>query len=238
MDCTFSIVDDFGRRVTSVPPGDYQVEVSTPTMFKLVRPGGVGVDNIAANDFTGCKGWVQFQLTGPGINLFTTLDFGCDAFLTFSSETFRPGATYVLQDMNQPAVTRTTLTIQTSGAPQVPQTPYVRTSTKTSTSTDQVGSQIAPFRGTLKAIVNASGKPYLTKNGKVVSALKSGSYKFSIDDKSSKRGFMLQKATGSRPNVITGIAFVGKKTKPITLKAGQWTYFSDQAKSFFFLVTR
>src|SRR6059058_1475882 len=76
MNCTFAIFDDAGKPVTSIPPGSYQLEVSTPIMFKLVRPGGVTVDNIAPNDFTGCKGWVQFQLSGPGVNLFTTLDSG------------------------------------------------------------------------------------------------------------------------------------------------------------------
>jgi len=239
MNCTFSIVDDFGKRVSSIPPGDYQIEVSTPMMFKLVRPGGVGVDYIDPNDFTGCKGWVQFQLTGPGVDLSTTLDFGCDAFLVLSSETFKAGASYVFQDLNQPAVTRTTLSVLSSGSPQIPQSPYVRTSNKSTTSTDQVGSQIAPFRGTLTGIVNAGGKPVLlAKNGKVVSTLKSGRYKFAIDDKSTKRGFMLQKASNKRPNVVTGVTFVGKKTKPITLKAGEWTYFSAQGKSFFFIVTR
>src|SRR4051794_38266320 len=79
INCTFAIMDDQGRRVSSIAPGTYQVEVSTPIMFKLVVPNGP-TDQIAPNDFTGCKGWVQFQLTGPGVNLFTTLDAGCDAF--------------------------------------------------------------------------------------------------------------------------------------------------------------
>ena len=29
MDCTFSIVDDYGKHVNSIPPGTYQIEVST-----------------------------------------------------------------------------------------------------------------------------------------------------------------------------------------------------------------
>src|SRR5262245_40429075 len=86
MNCTFSIFDDNDRRVTSIAPGMYQIEVSTPTMFKLVVPGGPGVDYIAPNDYTGCKGWVQFQLSGPGVDLFTTLDFGCTAFQLLSAE--------------------------------------------------------------------------------------------------------------------------------------------------------
>ena len=94
MNCTFGIFDDQGHPVSSIAPGSYQVEVETPVMFKLVRPGGVSTDNIAANDFTGCKGWVQFQLTGPGVNIFTTLDSGCDAFLILPEQTFKPNSTY------------------------------------------------------------------------------------------------------------------------------------------------
>ena len=79
MNCTFSIVDDSGKPVTSIAPGTYQVDVSTPIMFKLAVPGGPGVDRRprTSTDFTGCKGWVQFQLSGPGVSLFTTLDVGC-----------------------------------------------------------------------------------------------------------------------------------------------------------------
>ena len=69
MNCTFSIVDDSGKPVTSIAPGTYQVMVTTPIMFKLVIPGGPGIDNMAPGDMTGCRGWVQFQLTGPRVNL-------------------------------------------------------------------------------------------------------------------------------------------------------------------------
>src|SRR5262249_59441274 len=74
MNCTFSIVNDSGQPVTQIPPGTYQVMVTTPIMFKLVVPGGPGVDNMAPGDMTGCHGWVQFSLTGPNVNLSTTLD--------------------------------------------------------------------------------------------------------------------------------------------------------------------
>src|SRR5438034_1312773 len=122
MNCTFHIVDDFGKPVTTIAPGTYEVEVSTPIMFKLAVPGGPA--DLAPNDFTGCRGWVQFQLSGPAVNLFTTLDLGCDAFYTLPATTFKPGATYVAQDLNQPNVTRTTFQVATSGTPIVPKTPY------------------------------------------------------------------------------------------------------------------
>jgi hypothetical protein len=165
MNCTFSIVDDFGRRVTSIAPGTYQVEVSTPMMFTLVVPGGPGIDHIDANDFTGCKGWVQFSMTGPGVDLFTTLDTGCDAFLLLPPTTFKANSTYVAQDLNQPSVTRTALTTLSSGAPAAPTSPYTPTSGKGTVTKDIVGSAIVaapPLRGTLSASLSPTGRPTLT----------------------------------------------------------------------------
>ena len=106
MNCTFSIADDLGRPVSQIAPGTYQVEVITPIMFKLAVPGGPGVDNIAPNDYTGCKGWVQFQLTGPGVNLSTTLESGCDAFLVLPAQTFKAGGDLHRPGL-EPAVGRT-----------------------------------------------------------------------------------------------------------------------------------
>src|SRR5438045_1529550 len=54
MNCTFSIVNDSGQPVSQIPPGTYQVMVTTPIMFKLVVPGGPGIDNMAPGDMTGC----------------------------------------------------------------------------------------------------------------------------------------------------------------------------------------
>jgi len=176
MNCTFSIVDDFGKHVTSIAPGNYQIEVSTPVMFKLVRPGGVGVDEIAPNDFTGCKGWVQFQLTGPGVDLFSTLDSGCDAFLLLPSQNFKPGATYTFQDLNQPSATRTTLSVDKDGTPPTPPTnPYTKTSGKGDRSVDPIGMNRLPTAGTINAVLSKSGKLTMTNKGKPVLTLRPAS---------------------------------------------------------------
>src|SRR6476659_5182676 len=140
MNCTFAIVDDRGNAVTAIAPGTYQVEVSTPIMFKLVRPGGVTVDNIAPNDFTGCKGWVQFQLTGPGVNVFTTLDTGCDAFLILPEQTFKANATYTATDLNQPSVAHESFSTLATGSPTIPKSPYGATSGKGTLHQDLVAS--------------------------------------------------------------------------------------------------
>jgi hypothetical protein len=241
MNCTFSIVDDLGRPVNQIPPGTYQVEVSTPIMFKLVVPGGPGVDNIASNDFTGCKGWVQFQLTGPGVNLSTTLDSGCDAFYLLPAQTFKPGATYTAQDLNQPSVAHATFTTATSGTPLTPKSPYGTISGKGISQADIAGSAAAQFRGTLGATLSAQGKPTLTTTkGKPVLILKSGSYKFAITDQDAKGSFVLQRikaGSGFKPNDLTGVKFVGKISKTLTLKAGRWAYSSGHGTAYNFLVT-
>ncbi|HZO98598.1 MAG TPA: hypothetical protein VFB42_14650 [Gaiellaceae bacterium] len=238
MNCTFSIVDDAGRKVSSIAPGTYQIEVSTPIMFKLVVPGGPGVDHLADNDFTGCRGWVQFQLTGPGVNLFTTLDSGCDAFYLLPATTFQPGATYTAQDLNQPALTRTAITTLTSGAPPVPVSPYGPTSGKGQLSTDIVGSAIGDeVRATLSGTLSAKGKATLTSRGKPVSILKAGRYKFSVKDASAKRGFTIQALDG-KPIRITEDAFVGRHARTVKLTPGRWTYSSGAGVAVNFLVTR
>src|SRR5579884_269074 len=69
MNCTFTITDDSGAKVTSIPPGSYQVQVTSPVAFG-------GVDLSGTNDMTACKGSVQFHLTGPGVSISTTLEDG------------------------------------------------------------------------------------------------------------------------------------------------------------------
>jgi hypothetical protein len=238
MNCTFSVVDDNLKPVTAIAPGTYQIEVETPTMFKLVRPGGVGVDNIADSDYTGCKGWVQFQMTGPGVNLFTTLDSGCDAFLVLPPQTFKPSSTYTLQDLNQPAVTRTAITVLATGTPPVPKSPYSATSGKGTLQQDLIGSQAAQtaLKGTLAGSLSPAGKPTLTSKGKAVSIIKAGRYRFAINDQDPKASFTLQAVDG-KPTDITASAFVGKHSRYVTLKAGRWMYFSDAKKAFYFRVT-
>jgi len=240
MNCTFTLKDDFGRRLTSIPPGTYQVEVSTPIMFKLVVPGGVGVDHIAPNDFTGCKGWVQFQLQGPGVDLFTTLDSGCDAFLLLPAQTFKAGATYTFQDLNQPTVTRTTLPVATSGTAETPSSPYSAWNGKSETVKDIVGSAIrtSPLRGTLEASLSKTGKPSLQRLGKGVTTLKAGRYKLVIDDKDTRGGFSVQ-GVGKKAKDLTTAPFTGQKSATLNLSVGRWMFYSGLGKVYYyFRVTR
>jgi hypothetical protein len=239
MNCTFGIFDDQGHPVSSIAPGSYQVEVETPVMFKLVRPGGVSTDNIAANDFTGCKGWVQFQLTGPGVNIFTTLDSGCDAFLILPEQTFKPNSTYTAQDLNQPTVARASFSTLATGTPVAPKSPYGTTSGKGTLQQDLVGSESgkSAIKGTLTGALTPRGTLTLSSKGKLVSIVKAGRYKFAITDQSAKASFTLEAVNGGTVKDLTTAPFVGKHTVTVQLNAGRWMYYSNRAKASYFLVT-
>jgi hypothetical protein len=239
MNCTFSIVDDNGRPVTTIAPGNYQLEVSTPVMFKLVRPGGVTSDEIAPNDFTGCKGWVQFQLTGPGVNVFTTLDSGCDAYLIIPEQTFKPSSTYTATDLNQPSVAHATFSTAASGTPTAPtKSAYGTTSGKGTSQQDIVGSlQRSAVKGTLTGGLSATGKPSLTTKGKQVSVLKTGRYNFAIKDLDKKGSFTLEAVSGGTVKDLTSVPFVGRHSVTLNLTPGRWMYYAVRGKAYYFLVT-
>src|SRR5215831_4905127 len=93
LNCTFTIVDDAGKAVGSIAPGTYQVIVSTPVDFGGEYVSGPG-------DMTACGGSVQFQLTGPGVSVHTTLDDG-DASYGALTATLKASSAYTAQDLNQ-----------------------------------------------------------------------------------------------------------------------------------------
>src|SRR5438034_2911281 len=132
MNCTFSISDDSGRHVTSIPPGTYQVLVTTPMVFADVDLSGIF-------DMTACKSFVQFQLTGPGVSLSTTLQDG-DEDKELLRATFQPSATYTALDNNQASATRTTFATQATGSAAAPTGPASSVSGKGSSQESLVGS--------------------------------------------------------------------------------------------------
>jgi hypothetical protein len=228
MNCTFAISDDGGRRVTSIPPGTYQVLVQTPQVFADVDLSGIF-------DMTACKSYVQFHLSGPGVSLATTLQDG-DEDKEMLSATFQPSATYTAFDNNQAAVTRTTFTTAASGSAAAPTGPTSSVSGKGSSQEELVGSAANPFRGSLDAIVYKTGKLSLSRNGKTVRSLKSGRYTFSVDDESKAAGFTVKSLRGKAVNV-TNAAFVGSHSATLLLAPGRWYFYwaSGQRTTFFVL---
>jgi hypothetical protein len=232
INCVFTITDDDGKRVTSIAPGTYQIHVTTPLVFSEVDLSGI-------HDMTACKGFVQFELSGPGVDLTSTLQDGDDDDDDLKA-TFRASSTYTARDLNQPSVARVVFSTTATGSPVAPASPYKPSTspTKSTASTDIVGSAVkssAPFRGTLNATVSAAGKLTLTFKGKNVDKLSAGRYSVKIVDRSKKAGFVLQQLHKSAIT-LTKSAFVGKSSGNVTMKPGQWLYSRGGGQAHYFLV--
>ncbi len=65
--------------------------------------------------------------------------------------------------------------------------------------------------------------------------LKSGRYTFSVQDTTAKAGFTVQQIR-KQPVTLTGVSFVGKQTKTVELKPGQWFFYSPSGKKSYFIV--
>jgi plastocyanin len=87
-------------------------------------------------------------------------------------------------------------------------------------------SNTGSLRGTLLGSVQSAGKLTLTSAGRAVTKLKAGRYKLTVADKASTRSFVLQRKGGSS-RTVGGVSFVGTRTIVLTLRAGQWTFFSS-----------
>jgi hypothetical protein len=185
--------------------------------------------------------YVQFHLTGPGVDLDTDLGQG-DAEIEQHTVTLQPNATYTVQDDGRPAQTRRTFTTAASGAASsggsTSSGPATSSGGKTKgiPSVDIAGSALLPFRGALDAVVYKNGRLTLTRNGKAVKFLKTGRYTFSVDDESPTHGFSVQVLKG-RVRTVTTKAYVGNNDVTLTLKPGRWSYFTPAGKKTTFFVT-
>jgi hypothetical protein len=231
MNCTFNIVDDNGKIVSAIAPGSYQLDVRTPIVFGTVPMAGV-------NDLTACRGMPQFQFTGPGVNLFTTMTAGCEMDKTFPV-TLQPNATYTATDQNQPTVAHATFTTLASGTPQAPPVTYTSTGNgKTYVSTSVIGEDTKSVKGTLTGSVSAAGLLTLKSGGKPVSTLVPGRYSFAIVDQDPKASFMILGPKSTAGLNLTGVKFVGKKALIVKLTAGRWTFYSPSLRNVHYFVVK
>jgi hypothetical protein len=226
--CTFAWTGDNNAAITSLAPGAYDVVITTPFAF--------------GNGLASCL-YVQFHLTGPGVDLDTDLGQG-DAEIEQYTVTLQPNATYTVQDDGRPPQTRRTFTTAASGTPSSGGIPSSTTSGGTSSggngkgtpNVDIAGSAVLPFRGALDAIVYKSGRLTLTRNDKPVKYLKTGRYTFSVDDESAKNGFSVQVLKG-KVVTVTSKTYVGSHDVTLALKPGRWSYFTPAGKQTSFFVT-
>jgi hypothetical protein len=232
--CVFSFVGDNGATVTTVPPGQYQVVVTTPTAF--------------GNGDAACA-YVQFQLSGPGVNVATTLSFG-DAENEQFTVTLQPSSTYTVVDSGRPALTQRSLNVLATGtASSGGSSGSSTTSSGTSTAKSGGGSssgglspigtplKSVPFRGTLIGTVTARGALTLTSKGKAVTQLKAGRYTIAVTDHSAKAGFTVQEIRKAG-TTLTGVGAVGKRSVTVNLTRGQWFFYPTFVgkKTYFIIV--
>jgi hypothetical protein len=221
--CTFTITNDAGATVTSIAPGDYQL--------LIITPGPFGASVLAGNtDFTACRGFVQFELAGPGTNLSTTLDYG-DLDHELDQVTFAPSSTYVAQDLNQPSVAHWTLTTTASGTPTAPTSPATTTSPgppRPAVPKTTASAKPGRLLGTLAASVTTAGKVTLTYQGHAIDSLSAGRYTITVSDHSKQSGFILRQIRRAAVTVTTGL-FVGTRSVTLTLAPGEWFFYSTSA---------
>jgi hypothetical protein len=200
---------------SAIPPGTYQVILNNNT-----------ADDYAVDH--------KFHLFGPGINYTPP----AGAVQTTFSVTFQAGGTYTIQDDLDPADHHQTVLATTAAGTASSGTSSTSTTATGSTkptSSDIVGSDVAPFRGALDAIVFGDGNLSLTRLGKKVATLKSGRYTFFVDDESKARGFSVQQLH-KQAVTITTPTFKGTHDLTISLKPGQWFFYSPGAKKSPFVV--
>jgi hypothetical protein len=198
---------------STIPPGTYQIVLNNNT-----------ADDYAVDH--------KFHLFGPGINY----SIPAGAVQTTFSVTFQSGGMYTVQDDLDPADHHQTILATTAAAP-APTSGGGTTPTGSTkpTSSDIVGSETVPFRGSLDGIVFGNGALSLTRLGKKVSSLRAGRYTFFVDDESKTRGFSVQQR-GKNAVTVTNGGFKGTHDVTISLKPGQWFFYSPGVKKSSFVV--
>jgi hypothetical protein len=180
----------------------------------------------------GCTSLPYFHLTGPGANIVTNMAEGATQKTTNTVDLL-PSSTYVWTDDAFPGVLHSfTTSAVVEGAPPsgAPSSSGSAGNGKGVSYPDIVGSEIVPFRGTLTAAVTAAGRLSLAFEGKSVTRLESGRYTIAVTDRSSSRGFTLQKAKHAMV-AITGSAFTGNHSATVHLTAGRWVFGSGAGAS-------
>ncbi|HEY3921702.1 MAG TPA: hypothetical protein VGL76_06260 [Gaiellaceae bacterium] len=216
--CTFAVTNDASTSIGSPAPGEYQLVISTHDPYGLLTTG--------SGTLQYCGGYVQFQMTGPGVSISTTLDYG-DATQEIDQVTLQASGAYTMLDNNNPSASKFSFSAAATGsASSVASGSSSSKSTGSSSQASPVGANALVNRGALSATLAATGKVSFKRAGKAALSIPAGIYKLTVSDKSKSSGLLLQLGSG-KPKTITARAFTGSHTVTITLKAGHWTAYSS-----------
>ena len=188
--CTFTITGDNGAAITVIPPGHYQVLVTSPQPFAEPDLSGVTDPNVA------CGGSLSFHLTGPGVNVHTTLEDG-DSAADQLQGTFEAGGTYTAVEDRRPTVARVVFTVvggsrehgrrRLGPGRRLEPVHEAGDEARHDPRSDRFGARHAQRQR------DTVGKLTLTFKGKAVSSLKAGRYRINVLDETSRTGFTIQK---------------------------------------------
>ncbi|HZR96777.1 MAG TPA: plastocyanin/azurin family copper-binding protein [Gaiellaceae bacterium] len=98
--------------------------------------------------------------------------------------------------------------------------------------TAAISNAAAPGAITLKGSVGPGYTIGLTRNGKRVTTLRAGTYRFVIADRATVHNFVLEKERGGRfERELTDVSDTGTKTVVIKLTPGTWKYYCEPHES-------
>jgi hypothetical protein len=187
----------------------------------LNAPIAAGTYNVVVQNSNHLDPTPAFSLTGPGVDLTTSLGNGADSSDTFTT-TFQPSSTYTFQDSsgNIPTASEggnggmsgsfktSSLTTAVLATPSATTTPAPAKTAPPKT---------PPPSKNLRVVVSAAGKLELTDTGKPVTTLVAGTYTLAIVDNSETAGLVLTETGGKT------LRYVGTRTVHVALATGQWT---------------
>jgi hypothetical protein len=183
----------------------------------------------------GCVQEPLFHLRGPGEDFVNDM-IGGEVTSQYFDAFFAPNSTYTWRTDNSDNGTVYTFVTGPVVQGVAPAAPTFGGSTSTKpTSQDIVGSGIQPVRGTLAGKVSASGALSVAFKGKSLSHLAAGRYRIAVTDRSSSRGFILQKKA-HKPVAVTGSRFVGTRSLTVDLTSGTWSFEPQDGKTAYSVV--
>ena len=226
MNCTFTIQNDAGATVSQIPPGTYQVDIRTPLAFGTVPLAGV-------TDLTACRGAPQFQLTGPGVNIFTTMTAGCEADKTFPA-TFQAGQSYTAQDLNQPSVTRTVFSIANTGSRDGAAVDHRHGQGLGRGSARRLRS----LQGDADRDAVGQGRAHADQQGQAGhEPARRPLHASRCSTRIPRPALTILGPKSKAPINLTGVKFVGKKSRALMLGAGRWSYYAGPQNFHYIVVT-
>jgi plastocyanin len=178
---TITLTNAAGARVTDIPAGTYEIEVRDRSEHH------------------------NFHLTGPGVNMATTVGFVGTVTWTV---TLRDAAQYTYVCDPHSGQMRGTFTTGGGPPPSPPPPPPPSSRVQTLTATVGPGVTIS----------------LRTANGRRVSRLRRGRYRIRVRDRSSRHNFHLR---GPGVNKRTTVRFRGTVTWTVTLRRGTYRFVCD-----------